>query len=95
MKTKPHPNEIPILLEKEKNNTPIDVISVNTTPQVNQCESVTDTDQQFNNITIKSQNTLAIRSTPNMLSHTEDTPYRYNNSKNQFIQSKIKSSSIS
>ena len=30
-----------------------------------------------------------------MLSHTEDTPNRYNNSKSQFKQSKINNSTIS
>ena len=60
-----------------------------------ECELVSDTDQQFNDITLKSQNTSVIRSTPNMLSHTEDTPNRYNNSKNQFKQSKINNATIS
>ena len=50
------------------------------TPQINECELVSDTDQKFNGITLKLQNTPVIRSTPNMLSHTGDTPNRYNNS---------------
>ena len=80
MKTDSHPKEIPILLEK-KNNTPTDVISVNKTIQINEYELVSNTDQQFNDITLKSQDTPVIRSTPNMLSHMEDTPNRCNNSK--------------
>ena len=47
-----------------KKNTPIDVISINRTPQINQCELVSDTGQQFNDITLKSPNTPVIRSTP-------------------------------
>ena len=43
---------------------------------------VSNTDQQFNDITLKSQNALVIRSTPNMSSHMED-------------QSKINESTIS
>ena len=74
---------------RKKNDTPIDVISVNKTPQINECDLVSDTDQQFNDITLKSQNA------PTKLSHTEDTPNRYNNSKNQFKQSKINNSTIS
>ena len=88
MKTGPHPKEIPILLEK-KNNSPIDVISANRTPQINKCELVRDTDQQFNDITLRSQNTPVIRSTRNMLSHTEDTPNRYNNSKTSLNNLKL------
>ena len=80
---------------RKKNNTPIDVISINRTPQINECELVSDTDQQFNDITLKSQDTPVIRSTPNMLSHMEDTPNRYNNSRNQFKQSKINKSTFS
>ena len=80
---------------RKKNNTPINIISVNRTPQINECESVSDTDQQFNVITLKSQDTPVIRSNPNMLSHTEDTPNRCNNSKNQFKQSKTNNSAIS
>ena len=60
----------------------MDVTSINRTSQVNECEFVSDTDQQFNDITLKSQNIPVIRSTPNMLFCTEDTPYRYNNSLN-------------
>ena len=67
---------------RKKNNTPIDVTLVNRTPQVNECELLSDNNQQFNDITLKSQNTSVIRNTPNMLSHTEDTLNRYNNSKN-------------
>ena len=63
--------------------------------QINELELVSDTDQQFNETTLKSQNTPVIISNPNMLSHTEDTPNRYNNSKNQFKQSKINNSTIS
>ena len=62
---------------------------VKTTTQVNECELVRDTDQQFNNITLKSQNTPVIKSTPNMLCLRENTLNSYNNSKNQFIQCKI------
>ena len=58
---------------RRKNDTPVDVISVNRTPQINECDLVSDTDQQFNDITLKSQNA------PTKLSHTEDTPNRYNN----------------
>ena len=32
---------------RKKNNIPIDVISVNRNPQINECELVSDTDQQF------------------------------------------------
>ena len=49
---------------RKKNNTPIDVISINRAPQINECELVSDTDQQFNGITLKSQDTPVIRSTP-------------------------------
>ena len=56
-----------------RKRTPIDVISVKTTPQVNECELLSDTDQQFNDIALKSQNTSVIRRTQNMLSHTQDT----------------------
>ena len=62
---------------------------VKTTTQVNDCELVRDTDQQFNDITLKSQNTPVIKSTPNMLCLRENTLNSYNNSKNQFIQCKI------
>ena len=78
-----------------KNNAPVDVISANRTLQINECELASNADQQFNEITIKSQSTPVIKSTPNMLSHTEDTPNRYNNSKSQFKQSKINNSTIS
>ena len=61
---------------RKNNSTPVDVISVNRPPQVNQCELVSDTDKQFNDITLKSQNAPVIRSTPNMLFHKEDTPNR-------------------
>ena len=54
----------------KKNNTPIDVIFVGRTPKVNECELVSHSDQQFYEI----QNTPAIRSTLNVLSHTEDIP---------------------
>ena len=80
---------------RKKNNTPIDVISVNKTLQINECELVSDTDQQSNDITLKSRDTPVIRSTRNMLSHTEDTPNICNNSKNQFKQYKINNSTIS
>ena len=80
---------------RKKNNTPVDVISANRTPQINECELVSDTDQQFNDITLESQNAPVIRSTLNILSHTEDKPNRYNNSKSQFKQSKINNSTIS
>ena len=43
---------------RKKNNTPIDVISVNKTLQINECELVSDTDQQSNDITLKSRDTL-------------------------------------
>ena len=66
---------------RKNNSTSIDLISVNRNPQVNECELVSNTDQQFNDNTLKSQNIPVIRSTPNMLSHTEDTPTRYSNSK--------------
>ena len=56
-----------------RKETTIDVISVKTTLQVNECELLSDTDQQFNDIALKSQNTSIIRSTPSMLSHSEDT----------------------
>ena len=48
IENRPKPKETPILLEK--NDTPIDVISVKTTQQINVCELVSDTDQQFNDI---------------------------------------------
>ena len=80
---------------RKKNNTPIDVISADRTLQINECELVSDTDQQFNEITLKSQSTPVIESTPNKLSHTEDTSNRYNNSKSQFKQSEINNSTIS
>ena len=80
---------------RKNNNTPMDVISANRTLQINECELVSDTDQQFNEITLKSQSTPVIESTPNKLSHTEDTSNRYNNSKSQFKQSKINNSTIS
>ena len=67
----------------------------NRTLQINECELASNTDQQFNEITLKPQSTPVIKSTPNMLSHTEDTPNRYNNSKSQFKQSKINNSTIS
>ena len=60
--------------KKKKKNTSI---SIKTTPQVKECELVRDTDQHFNKIILKSQYTPAIRRTPNMLSHTEDTPNIY------------------
>ena len=66
------------LFLRKKNNTPIDNTSANRTPQINERELVSaTTDQQFNDITLKSQNTPVIRSTPNMLSHTVDTRNRY------------------
>ena len=34
------------------------------TPQINECELVSDTDQKFNGVTLKLQNTPVIRSTP-------------------------------
>ena len=80
---------------RKKNNAPIDVFSANRTLQRYECELVSDTDQQFNEITLKSQSTPVIESTPNMLSHTEATSNRYNNSKSQFKQSKINDSTIS
>ena len=80
---------------RKKNNSPIDAISANKTLQINECELVSDTDQQFNDITLESQNAPVIRSTLNILSHTEDKPNRYNNSKSQFKQSKINNSTIS
>ena len=43
---------------RKKNNTPIDVILVNRTPQINDCQLVSDTDEQFNEITLKSQDIL-------------------------------------
>ena len=69
---------------RKNNNTPVEAISVNRIPQINECELVSNADQQFIDIPLKSQNTPVIRSTHNMLSHTEDSPSRYNNSKNQF-----------
>ena len=83
------------LFRSTKNNTPIDIISANRTLQINECELKSDTDEQFNEITLKSQSTPVIESTPNKLSHTEDTSNRYNNSKSQFKQSKINNSTIS
>ena len=80
---------------RKKNNTPIDVISADRTLQINECELVSDTDQQFNEITLKSQSAPVIESTPNKLSHTEDTSNRYTNSKSQFKQPKINNSTIS
>ena len=80
---------------RKKNNTPIDVISVNRISLINEWELVSDTDQQFNDITLKSQDTPVIRSAPNLLSHMDDTPNRCNNSKQQFKQSKINNSTIS
>ena len=81
---------------RKKNNTPIDVISADRTQQINECELlVSDTDQQFNEITLKSQSTPVIESTPNKLSHTEDTSNRYTKSKSQFKQPKINNSTIS
>ena len=80
---------------RKNNNTPIDAISVNRTPQINECALVCDTEQQFNDITLKSQDTPVIRGTPNMLFHTEDTSNRCNNSKNEFKQSNINNSTIS
>ena len=74
---------------RKKNNTPIDVISAERTQQINECELVSDTDQQFNEITLKSQSTPVIESTPNKLSHTEDTSNRYTNSKSQFNNLKL------
>ena len=65
------------------------------TQQVNECELVSNTDQQFNYITLKSQNASVIRNAPKMLFRTEYTPNRNNNSKNQFKQSKINNSTIS
>ena len=69
---------------RKNDNTPVEAISVNRIPQINECELVSNADQQFTDIPLKSQNTPVIRSTHNMLSHTEDTQNRYNNSKNQF-----------
>ena len=74
---------------RKKNNTPIDVIPADKTLQINECELVNDIDQQFNEITPKSRSTPVGKSTPNKLSHTEDTSNRYNNSKSQFKQPKI------
>ena len=51
-------------LIKKSNKTPIDVILANRTPQITKHELVSDTDQKFNCITLKSQNTPVIRSTP-------------------------------
>ena len=48
IENRPKPKETPILLEK--NDTPIDVISIKTTPQINVFELVSDPDQQFNDI---------------------------------------------
>ena len=79
---------------RKKNNTPMDVISANRTLQINECELVSDTDQQFNDINLTSQNTPVIRSTPNILYHTKETPNRYNKSKSQFKQSRINNSTI-
>ena len=59
------------------------------TNKINECELVSDTDQLFNEIT------NMLPGNPNMLSHTEDTSSRYNNSKSQFKQSKINNSTIS
>ena len=64
MKTDRHPKGNFI---RKKNNAPIDVISHNRTPQINECDLVNNTYQQFNDITLKSQNTLVIRSTPKKL----------------------------
>ena len=79
---------------RKKNNTPIDFISVNRTTQIDECGLISYTDQQFNDITLKSQDTPVIRSTSNMLSHTKDTPNRYNSSNYQFKQSTINNSLI-
>ena len=79
---------------RKKNNTLVDVISANRTLQINECELVSDTDQKFNEISLKSRSTAVIGSTPNMLYHTRDTSNRYN-SKSQFKQSKIINSTIS
>ena len=64
------------------------------TEHLNECELVSDTDQKFNEISLKSRSTAVIGSTPNMLYHTRDTSNRYN-SKSQFKQSKIINSTIS
>ena len=74
---------------RKKNNIPIDVISADRTLQINECELVSDTDQQFNEITLKSQSTPVIESTPNKLSHTKDTSNRYTNSESQFKHLKL------
>ena len=94
IENRPTPKGNPYFIRK-KNNIPINVISVNRNPQINECELVSDTDQQFTDITLKSQNTPVIRSTPNMLSHTVDTPNRCNNSKKKFKQSKTNNSTVS
>ena len=80
---------------RKKNNTLVDVISANRTLQINECELVSDTDQKFNEISLKSRSTAVIGSTPNILYHTGDTSNRYNNSKSQFKQSKIINFTIS
>ena len=59
-------------LIRKKINTLIDVIWVKITPQVNECELASGTDQQFNDITLKSQNTPVIRSKLTVLSHTKE-----------------------
>ena len=94
IETRPTPKGNSYFIRK-KNNTPIDVISADRTLQINECELVSDTDQQFNEITLKSQSTPVIESTTNKLSHTEDTSNRYTNSKSQFKQPKINNSTIS
>ena len=59
-----------------RKKTSIDVILFKTAPQVNECGLVGDNDQQFNDIILKPKNIPVIRSIPNMLSHTQDTPSR-------------------
>ena len=86
MKIDPHPKEIPILLEKR---IILQYMLSRLTNKINECELVSDTDQLFNEIT------NMLPGNPNMLSHTEDTSSRYNNSKSQFKQSKINNSTIS
>ena len=84
---------------RKKNNTPIDVISADRTQQINECELVSDTDQQFNEITLKSQSTPVIESTPTsyptLKIHQIDTPTQKANLNYlkltilQFLNSKI------
>ena len=61
---------------RKKNNIAIDVILVNGTLQINECGLVSDTEQKFNDINLKSQNSPVITSSPNMLYHKEDAPNR-------------------